>query len=49
MGLRNKFLKRKVMLVVYLQSIGPVELRFLGYRGVLVSEARFYSYLFIVC
>ena len=46
MGLRNKFLKRKVMLVVYLQSLGAAELRVLGCIGVLVSEVGLYAYLF---
>ena len=38
MGLNKEFLKSKVMLVVYLQSLGAAELRVLGCKGVLVSE-----------
>ena len=49
MGLMNNCLKRKFMLVVYLQSLGVVELIVLGCKGVLVSEAGLHSYLFIVC
>ena len=39
MGLMNQFLERKVMLVVYLPSLGASELRVLSCRGFLVSEA----------
>ena len=49
MGLREEFLKKNVMLVVYLHCIGAVELRFLGYIGVLVSENGFCFYLFTFC
>ena len=45
MGLRNEFLESKVMLVVYLKSLGAVELRVLSCRGVLVSEVGLHSYL----
>ena len=45
MGANQGILERKVMLVVYLQSLGAVELRVPGCRGVLVSEAGLYSYL----
>ena len=49
MGLINEFWKSKVMLVVYLQNIGAVELKVLGCRGVLVPEDGLYSYLFTFC
>ena len=45
MGLINQFLERKVMLVVYLQILGAAKISVLGCRGVLLSEARLYSYL----
>ena len=48
MGIKNQFWKSKVMMVVYLQSLGAVELRVLGCRGVLVLEVGSYSHLFIL-
>ena len=41
MGLINQFLERKVMLVVYLQSLGAEELKVLGCKGVLGSWVVF--------